>query len=212
MVQRSPMLFSLGSDGGQTTDDADKFVDPEAPLQAMLSQVEAARLVADGHLLQDDQWPCGPPEEATTPFEQPFDYGYGDGDGPPGVSPRNATDAQSFLKQRGNLAHTFSDPVDMGFCSSKTGEELVQLWVIVARRLGLIKQVLCQMSSIHACVRLCRGHLGKVDYIVSVQRADVSLRFRSPLSITTLIMVGKKIEDGAGTSRFSEYRADRRPI
>lgn len=141
MVQSSPMLFSVASEGGQTTDDADKFVDPEAPLQAMLSQVEAARLVADGHLLQDDQWPCGPPDDATTPFERPFDYGLGDAQ--PDVSPRNATDAKSFLlQQRGSLAHTFSDPVDMGFCSSKTGEELVQLWVIVARWLGLNKQVL----------------------------------------------------------------------
>jgi hypothetical protein len=100
-----------------------------APFDNMLSLAEAARLKADGHMndLPKNKSPVKRPAS-----NMPFDFG---SPGHPSKK-RRSTRAGAELElglqmpypvERGDKMHAFPDVVDLGYCTTEKGKELVDL-------------------------------------------------------------------------------------
>ena len=129
---------------------------PDIPLRSLASRMDVARLVADGHIVQeeeDDDKHYHPPgasgrrERRASELEDPksdsarrkrarFDDSrldareYGSSslrEGMQADSPEKHANKASVPRPKGDLARTFGDPVDLGICTDDEGRKLVEL-------------------------------------------------------------------------------------
>ena len=125
-------------DESEEEDDSDPLIpgSVDAPWDKMLSLAEAARLKADGHMLEDPNQEEPAVESAkrkaaSARGDHPFDYSE-----PKRKKGRNRgamTEEQTvnaLPQTRGDHVHAFPDPVELGYCSEERGKELFDLWVL----------------------------------------------------------------------------------
>jgi hypothetical protein len=121
-----------GSTAPGSDDDDEDPLNPtqmNAPFDNMLSLAEAARLKADGHM-NDQPKNRSPVKRPASNI--PFDFG---SPGHP-AKKRRSTRAGAELElglqmpypvERGDKMHAFPDVVDLGFCTTEKGKQLVDL-------------------------------------------------------------------------------------
>ncbi|KAK4688416.1 hypothetical protein P7C73_g1692, partial [Tremellales sp. Uapishka_1] len=154
----------------QGSDDEDDG-DPLEP-SAIQRPWESMLSLAEAARLNADRQPPNP-ERSSNPRESavashPFDFRV------PSPTKRRRTDDESRFSFHAPTDHryVFPDIVDLGYCTEEKGKQLVDLF------------------------------FDRCSIYVPVFQPDEdtwdSLRKRSPFSITTLIMVGAKVEDGGG--------------
>ncbi|KAL7424794.1 hypothetical protein Q5752_000478 [Cryptotrichosporon argae] len=169
----SPPLDTSNNVSEQDDDEDDQDpLEPSAIIyNNMLSLAEAARLKADGHMVVEHDADGDGPKGRDKRKSHPFNFEMD------GTAKRARTRDEPVLKralplQRGNHVHAYKDAVDLGFCTAERGKQLFDLF----------------MAHCAVYVPIFDPEYDTWD----------SLRKRSPFIITTIIMIGAKVEDAGG--------------